>query len=203
MFKFLIILPFIVSLAGSAVGAPIDANGLAVRRFRNKGQGQGATTNAGAQGAAVPSAAAVPAAAAAAPAGAAPAGAAPAAGAATSGAPAGSTECTDTDQSAAGFGGESPDGVLPPCRNVDVPFPCTNIQAVQNAFGTSACSSLLAVQRFPNTLKGTTECTPFDAPPPGSFKGANEGLPKASLRNYLSAFDMETDREEYYYSVRT
>ncbi|KAK7042851.1 hypothetical protein R3P38DRAFT_326644 [Favolaschia claudopus] len=170
MFKFLIILPFIVSLAGSAVGAPIDANGLAVRRFRNKGQGQAATANAGAQGAAVPGAAAVPAAAA-------PGGVT---AAATSAAPAGSTECTETDQSANGFGGESPDGVLPPCGNVDVPFPCTNIQAVQNAFGTSACSALLAVQRFPNTLKGTTECTPFDAPPPGSFKGANEGLPKCA-----------------------
>nr|GAT45771.1 predicted protein [Mycena chlorophos] len=56
------------------------------------------------------------------------------------------TACTTTDQSAAAFGNpDEPDASLTPCDDLQAdqaPFPCTNIQAVANAFGTALCSTL-------------------------------------------------------------
>ncbi|KAF7300559.1 hypothetical protein HMN09_00940800 [Mycena chlorophos] len=56
------------------------------------------------------------------------------------------TACTNFDQSAAGFSsGGGGDTTLTPCDDLQAdqaPFPCTNIQAVANAFGTALCSTL-------------------------------------------------------------
>ncbi|KAJ7245654.1 hypothetical protein B0H12DRAFT_1073426 [Mycena haematopus] len=94
MFKLLVILPFVASLAGTAVAAPIGTDFSLVARKASK------------------------------------------LAAAT-----GPTPCTDTDQSAAAFGGgEDPDENLPQCSDVTNPFSCTNIQAVATAFNLPLCS---------------------------------------------------------------
>ncbi|KAJ7657632.1 hypothetical protein DFH06DRAFT_1131413 [Mycena polygramma] len=264
MFKLFVLLPFIISFAGSTVSAPIVTEALALRKFQHKGQGvataapaaggqtagtsaAGAQTSAAAGAtpctntdqsaaafggdgedpdvdlprcedvatpfpctniqavanafgtalcstvdtAAAPAASpatapltASPTAAVVSPTAAPPAvastGAAPSA--VTSAEPAGSTECTNTDQSAAAFSGNDPDEVLPRCEDVTSPFECTNIQAIVKAFGTAPCSALLAAQQFPATLKGTTQCTPF-ATLPVSFNGPDPDadLPQASF----------------------
>ncbi|KAJ6549753.1 hypothetical protein B0H19DRAFT_1073672 [Mycena capillaripes] len=192
MFKLLVLLPFIVSLAGTAVSAPIAADDLVARMFRHKGQGAAAAApaagaqtagalSAGAQTSAVVS----PAAATVSPVAVSPAaagtGTAPSATAApptAAGAePAGSTECED----------------------VTSPFECTNIQAVVDAFGTAPCSALLASQRFPATLKGTTQCTPFDTLPL-SFNGPDPDadLPKAMRgRRVTCAMHQPPHRDEW------
>ncbi|KAJ6503886.1 hypothetical protein C8R45DRAFT_1091653 [Mycena sanguinolenta] len=69
--------------------------------------------------------------------------AAPAAGSQADAASSGATPCTNTDQSAAGFGGgDDPDANLPLCSTVANPFSCTNIQAVATDFNLPLASLL-------------------------------------------------------------
>ncbi|KAF7342468.1 hypothetical protein MVEN_01836300 [Mycena venus] len=107
MFKLLSVLPFVASLAGTVIAAPIgsDISSLLARKNRNQ-----------------------------------VVAAAPAAGAAGTLAP-----CTPIDQSAAAFSGNGPDLNLQDCRFVDapdVPFPCTNGQAVADAFNLPFCNTV-------------------------------------------------------------
>ncbi|KAJ7657578.1 hypothetical protein B0H17DRAFT_1145816 [Mycena rosella] len=69
------------------------------------------------------------------------AAAAPATGTQAAAAVTGGTLCTNTDQSAATFGGNDPDENLPLCSTVASPFECTNIQAVATDFNLPICST--------------------------------------------------------------
>ncbi|KAJ7657593.1 hypothetical protein B0H17DRAFT_1337829 [Mycena rosella] len=188
-FKHLAILPFIASLAGTALAAPIAADFSSVaRKFRHPGAAAAATAP-GTQAAAAATGAtpctntdqsaaafgggndpdedlplcstvaspfectniqavatdfnlplcstvgSTAATAAAAIASAAPAASTQAAAAT------GATPCTNTDQSAAAFGGNDPDEDLPLCSTAASPFECTNIQAVATDFNLPLCST--------------------------------------------------------------
>ncbi|KAF7289859.1 hypothetical protein MIND_01360300 [Mycena indigotica] len=90
-------------------------------------------------------------------------------------------QCTSFDQSAAAFSnGDGPDVKLPPCSTIiapKVPFSCTNIQAVANAFGTALCNTI------GNASGAQTVATPPEAapaPPAEAAAGATAGAKGAT-----------------------
>ncbi|KAJ7737448.1 hypothetical protein DFH07DRAFT_842208 [Mycena maculata] len=108
----------------------------------------------------------------------------------------GSTPCTNTDQSAAAFGGNDPDEDLPLCSTVASPFECTNIQAVATDFNLPLCSTVgstaataaaattsaaLAASTQAAATTGTTPCTNTDQSA-AAFSGndPDEDLPLCS-----------------------
>ncbi|KAF7343866.1 hypothetical protein MSAN_01967900 [Mycena sanguinolenta] len=107
--------------------------------------------------------------------------------AASSGTP---TPCTNTDQSAAAFGGgDDPDENLPLCSTVANPFSCTNIQAVATDFNLPLCS-----QAGEASSTAIAASAPAPAAPPAAANGSP--IPCTNTDQSAAAFGGGEDPDE-------